>query len=202
VARGGGTAAAPPPSARIQTRARSDARARDIAREVRVQARAGSLRTDGPATGTGESWSVSYSIVVPERADLGLTAVNGPVSVRGVTGRLRATTTNGPLSLDRVNGDVHGRTTNGPLTITLDGSRWQGAGLDAETRNGPVRLRIPEGYSAQLETGSVNGPLNLGFPVTVTLSGRRTNRLETTLGDGGPPIRAVTTNGPVTVDRP
>jgi hypothetical protein len=188
-------------SARIQAQSHSDARARDMAREVRVHARDGQVRAEGPRTADGESWSVSYHVTVPHRADLELTAVNGPISVRDVTGRIRAETRNGPLTLDRLAGDVHARTRNGPVRVALSGSRWDGAGIDAETRNGPVNLAVPEGYSAELETGSVNGPLAVDFPITVMLSGRRASRLQATLGSGGAPVRVVTTNGPVTVNR-
>ena len=69
----------------------------------------------------------------------------------------------------------------------------------AETSNGPLTLEIPERYNAQLETGTVNGPFTSDIPLSVRLSGRRTQRIEATLGSGGPPVRAVTTNGPVTI---
>ncbi len=74
-------------------------------------------------------------------------------------------------------------------------------GLDAETTNGPVNLAIPESYSARLEFGTVNGPMSVGFPVTVTIQGRVGRRITTTLGAGGAPVRAVTTNGPVEIRR-
>jgi len=45
----------------------------------------------------------------------------------------------------------------------------------------------------------VNGPMNLAFPLTVTIQGHMTNRIHTTLGDGGAPVRVVTTNGPLTI---
>ena len=68
-----------------------------------------------------------------------------------------------------------------------------------ETHNGGVNLTVPSNYSAELETGTVNGGLQIDFPITV--SGRISRRLTTTLGAGGPRIRAMTTNGGVTVRR-
>jgi hypothetical protein len=183
-------------SARVQAYGETDGRAREIARGIRVQGADGRVSAEGPGTAGREGWSVSYVATVPNQADLDLTAVNGPIRVRGVAGRIRAETRNGPLSFDGLAGDVRGRTTNGPLTVKLTGSRWDGAGIDAETRNGPVTVEVPEGYSAELETGTVRGPLSVGFPITVTLSGRRTDRISTTLGSGGAPVRVVTTNGP------
>src|SRR5207248_351031 len=109
---------------------------------------------------------------------------------------------NGPISLVGVGGDVRARTTNGPLDIELVGTRWEGGGgLDAETTNGPVSLAIPDNYSAELEFGTVNGPMTVGFPLTVTIQGKVGRRIITKLGAGGAPIRAVTTNGPVEIRR-
>jgi hypothetical protein len=108
-------------------------------------------------------------------------------------------TNNGPLSLKGVGGTVRARTTNGPLSILLTGSRWTGTGLDAETSNGPLTLRVPDGYSAHLEAETNNGPLSLGFPVTVV--GRIGKTISTDLGSGGRPIRAVTHNGPLSISR-
>jgi DUF4097 and DUF4098 domain-containing protein YvlB len=145
-------------------------------------------------------WSVSYRIIVPPRYDLTLTAHNGPVSVDGVAGRIRLEAVNGPISLDGLGGDVHARATNGPLDVTLSGTKWDGTGLDAETENGPVELSIPSQYAAHLETSTVNGPMEVDFPVTV--QGRvDSRRLAIDLGGGGPPIRVVTTNGPLVVKR-
>ncbi len=126
---------------------------------------------------------------------------DGPLGVRDLTGRLGLTAYDGPVSLAGVGGDVRARTTNGPIDIELTGARWEGAGLDAETTNGPVDLAIPESYSARLEFGTVNGPMSVGFPLTVTIQGRVGRRITTTLGAGGAPVRAVTTNGPVEIRR-
>ena len=114
-----------------------------------------------------------------------------------VSGAMHLEARNGPVSLRGVGGDVHARTANGPVRVVLEGASWSGAGLDADTRNGPITLEVPNGYSASLETGTVNGPMNFQIPVTVR--GRISRRIQTELGRGGAPIRVVTTNGPVIV---
>ena len=58
-------------------------------------------------------------------------------------------------------------------------------------------LDIPRGYNAQLETGTVNGGVNIDFPITV--QGSIGHRITTKLGNGGPRIRATTTNGGVRI---
>jgi hypothetical protein len=58
---------------------------------------------------------------------------------------------------------------------------------------------MPERYSANFETGTVNGGLNVDFPMTVR--GELGKRLSTVLGSGGPTIHVETTNGGVNVRR-
>jgi len=190
-------------SARIQVQADSEADARTIARQIVIGTGSGALRADGPKSGDGRSWSVSFVLSAPRQMDLEINAQNGPVGIAGISGRIAATTTNGPMSLSELGGNVRARTTNGPLSIALAGTSWTGEGLDAETRNGPVSLTVPDGYSAQLEASTVNGPLHLGIPVTIQgeLPGGRVKSIKAPIGSGGAPIRAVTTNGPVSISK-
>lgn len=189
-------------TARIQVNARTADDAQAIARDIRIEAAGRAVRAVGPSPlGRRQSWSVSFIVYVPRHTDLSLATENGPLSVHEVSGQMELSTHNGPLSLVGVGGDVRARAQNGPLLVKLAGARWDGAGLDAETMNGPAVLRIPEGYNAKLDFGTVNGPMDVGFPLTVTINGRVTDRISTTLGTGGPPVRVVTTNGPMSVRR-
>jgi DUF4097 and DUF4098 domain-containing protein YvlB len=189
-------------TARIQVTAPTAEEADAIARDIRIEASGATVRASGPSPlGRRQSWSVSFVVYVPRRTDLSLATENGPLAVRDVTGRMELSTQNGPLMLSGVAGDVHARAQNGPLLVRLTGARWDGVGLDAETTNGPADLRIPENYNAKIEFGTVNGPMDVGFPLTVTLNGRIRDRISTTLGSGGALIRVVTTNGPMTVRR-
>ena len=56
---------------------------------------------------------------------------------------------------------------------------------------------MPAAYNARLVTGTVNGGLEVDFPVTV--QGKINRRLDVTLGRGGPTVRATTTNGGVVI---
>ncbi len=185
-------------TAKVEARARTDEEAQALARQVTITAANGTVSADGPATSGRRSWSVSFEVMVPRRTDLTARTENGPIAVADVAGKMELRGENGPLHLFNVAGDGHARTVNGPLVITLEGNRWDGPGLDSETENGPVVLTLPEKYSAHLETGTVNGPMSLDIPVT--LQGRIDfHRISVDLGSGGSPVRAMTTNGPVTV---
>ena len=187
--------------ARIQANAEEIDDARALAREVDVRRNGNTIEADGPEPGRREGWSVQFVIYVPRRSNIEIETHNGPLSVRNVTGTMDLYTQNGPLSLSGVAGDVKARTQNGPLSVHLEGDRWTGAGLDAEAQNGPVTLFIPDNYSAELETGTINGPMTSDFPITVTLNGRMKSRITTRLGNGGAPVRVVTSNGPVSLRR-
>src|SRR5436190_10824293 len=84
-------------------------------------------------------------------------------------------------------------TTNGGVNIALEGSRWQGDGLDVETTNGGVRMKLPAGYNAELHTETNNGGIDIDFPITVRgqLADLR-RRIDTTIGSGGAPLRGRT----------
>jgi DUF4097 and DUF4098 domain-containing protein YvlB len=142
---------------------------------------------------------VSYEVWAPRGTELSLTAQNGGISVDGVASRMQLETVNGGLNLTDVDGDVRGTTVNGGVTAELHGDRWSGAGLDLRTSNGGVHLIIPSNYSARLETGTVNGGMNVDFPITIQGSVGR--RFSTQLGAGGALVRAMTTNGGITIRR-
>ena len=183
----------------VEAHARSEARAKELAEAVELHVESGKIYAEGPEGRSREWWSASFEVHVPARADLDLRAHNGGIGVAGVTGTLRMETLNGGIHLDAVNGDVVAETTNGGLHVALDGDRWQGKGLDATTTNGGVHLSVPSGYSARLETGTVNGGVDIDFPVTV--QGRIGRRVSTELGRGGAIVRLMTTNGGVSVRR-
>ncbi|MGK7313545.1 MAG: DUF4097 family beta strand repeat-containing protein [Candidatus Longimicrobiales bacterium M2_2A_002] len=168
-------------------------------------ARSIEVRTDDVIEARGErsrsrdGWSVSFDLMVPRGTGLRLESSNGGIELDGLTGEVYARTTNGGISLVGGEGRVRGETTNGGLDIELTGDRWKGDGVDLRTTNGGVRIEVPADYSAELETGTVNGGMEIDFPVTV--QGRINRTLRTELGDGGALVRAKTTNGGVVIRR-
>jgi len=186
--------------ARVQAQAETEERAQELARGVRIVNSAGQLSAEGPDTGRDESWSVTFDVLAPRTRTLRLDAENGPVVVADMEARMELETVNGPMVLSAVAGNVRARTQNGPLSVSLTGARWSGAGLDASTENGPVLLAVPHGYSCMLETGTVNGPMNMNIELVV--QGRidiHHQHITARMGSGGPRVRAVTTNGPAIV---
>lgn len=188
--------------ARIEAAAESEARARALLRQSAVDIDGGTVRTRTPDVDDG--WvTVGLEILTPRRTDLTVTATNGPLTLDGLDGRIRATATNGPIVATGLAGDVRVRSQNGPVTLTLAGETWGGAGLDVESRNGPLAVSIPRGYSAGLDAETEVGQID-ARNLPLRNADRRRGRyvgdaLTARLGRGGPALRLRTANGPVTL---
>jgi hypothetical protein len=185
----------------VTASARSEADAKQLLSGVQIQAGGGKVSSSGPERDGREWWSVSFRINVPRKNDLDLTAHNGGVSITDVAGTIRFETRNGGVNLTDLGGDVRGLTRNGGLNVRLNGTRWEGTGLDVETTNGGVNLSIPEGFNTDLTTQTRNGGFRTDFAMTIQgeLSPRR--GISTTLGSGGPPVNVRTTNGGLRINK-
>jgi hypothetical protein len=184
---------------KVVTTAQNESAARALAQQVQVQAAGSRVESFGPRTLGGENWSVSYDVSVPGQSALSLATVNGGLSISGVQGEMELATRNGGIKLTNVAGRIHGRTINGGISVELDENAWHGEGLDVETRNGGITLKVPRGYNANLEAGTVNGRISTDLPLTV--QGQLNRRISTQLGAGGAMLRAVTTNGGITISQ-
>jgi hypothetical protein len=185
--------------ARIETGALSDGEARSMVSQIRYASGAGQIKAEGPTGDHDHNWSVTYEIFVPHQTDLTGHTHNGGVRIQDVKGHIEFTAVNGGAHLARLAGDVSGHTTNGGLNIELAGDRWDGKGMDVNTTNGGVKLMMPANYSAHVETSTVNGGLQVDFPVAV--QGKLTHDMSFNVGSGGATIRAVTTNGGVKIQK-
>jgi DUF4097 and DUF4098 domain-containing protein YvlB len=185
--------------ARVTAWAPSESEANDLLNQIVIDTDNGELHDHGPRTHflNRTGYSVDYHLHVPRHLAADLRTENGGIDMTRVEGELHFETTNGGVSLDRVSGDVNGHTVNGGLNVSLDGDHWQGNGLHANTTNGGIDLRVPEHYNAHLETATVNGGINVDFPVTV--QGTIKNQLDTDLGNGGSTVHVQTVNGGVNI---
>ena len=185
---------------RVVGNAPDDREAREMVEQVRITTDRGRIRVSGPQTGRDAWWNVEVEIEAPRDVPMMLTTRNGGIGLQGVAGRTRFETTNGGVSLVDVAGDVQGRTVNGGVHIALEGTHWQGDGLNVETTNGGIQMELPAGYNAELHTETNNGGISIDFPISVRgqLSDLR-RRIDTTIGSGGAPLRVRTSNGGVRI---
>lgn len=184
--------------------------------DIRVTLDGNELRADGP---DHRRWTVMYFVRVPDRADIDLTAKNGPLAIRDVDGTVVARSQNGPLSLKNVGGNVDAETKNGPISISggsgtmkvvasngplsvhLTEGSWNGS-LDASTRNGPLSVNVPRGFASGVVIESAGrGPISCRAAGCERAwrsdDDGEPRRIE--LGSGPVNVRLSTVNGPVTV---
>ena len=193
----------------------TDEKARQALETIDVGFEGGKLSVSGASE---SGWLVYLLVKVPDRAALDLRSENGPIDLRDISGRINARTRNGPLALNDCSGDIDvaaengplslragsGRqrvsVRNGPLAIELQGSRWDGDGIEAEAGNGPLSLKIPERYESGVSLNmSGNGPIHCtaGCEEAWRPGGGARSLL---FGPARPVIRITSGNGPVDID--
>ena len=171
--------------------------ARKLAGQVTTTLKNGVLRSERPGGGRSSDWSVIYEVTLPPGRNVKARTDLGQIGLTNFQGNADIAAVNGPLQVFGSAGDIKGRTESGPLFVGLGGERWEGAGLDLQSRNGPIYVSIPAGYSGHLITGTTNGPLDLSYPVLVR---RMTSkRIDADIGAGGPTVRITTLNGPADI---
>ena len=183
--------------AKVMAQAESLSEAKSIVADVKIVTEGGRIQAEGPRMSGRRGWWVSYRIEAPSHQNVDLGSSNGSVTLTGLTGTLRADTSNGSVHAADLSGDVKLSTSNGSVEVALDGSSWSGAGLEATTSNGSLRVDMPREYSAHLVARSSNGSLNINRPIT--MQGRIGREIDTTLGKGGATLRFITSNGSLNI---
>jgi hypothetical protein len=184
--------------AMVEAWAPTDADARSLASQVRVDTGGGLIRANGPDNNNNgfenQGWSVSLEVFAPWNTDLKMESHNGGITISDVRGRINFQTHNGGVRLARVAGDVSGETHNGGIEAELQGNTWEGRQLELSTYNGGITLSMPASYSASLEAHTARGRVNSDFPINVR--GRvDASDMNFNVGAGGPLIKVSTHNG-------
>ena len=168
-----------------------------VAREIgslTASAGSGSIdveRVDGPfrantgsgriqATGvngaiTARTGSGGIEVVQAGSGDVDVSSSSGTVRVRGVRGTLRASTTSGGL---HVQGEPRGD--------------WE-----LSAASGGVRVDVPDGAGFDLDATTSSGSIDVGMPVAMSSTGRRT--LRGTVHGGGSRLRVRTSSGSIDI---
>lgn len=140
----------------------------------------------------------SFRLTIPNRADLDLGTFNGSVKVQQIAGDLNLTSSNGRIEAHGVDGAVTARTQNG--AIVLDVRRLAEAGLSCSTRNGAVKVFLPDDTQATVHAQTTHGRLETDFPLTLERAIGH-HRMEGEIGGGGAPIELEALNGSLRLRR-
>jgi hypothetical protein len=143
--------------------------------------------------------SVQFRVAVPRGVKVGVSTVNGAVSVEGATSEVEATTVNGEVDATSSGGPVNASTVNGSVTARM-GRFDNDEDLNFSTVNGTVIAEFNGDLDADVELSTVNGRFQTDYPVTI--NGRLDPRhLRARLGRGGRRIKLSTVNGNVELRR-
>ncbi len=184
---------------------------------ISASVRNNELSVSGPG---GGDWTAYLIIRAPRNAAMVLAAHNGPISLRNLSGAVKARSINGPIALKECSGDIQATTTNGPISLSgsggklrlktengpisvdLSGSQWKEDGLEARTENGPLSLKVPAGYGSGVRVeASGHSPMRCSAAVCgqAQRSWDDEHRF-IVLGSSSPAVRMSTVNGPVSVE--
>ena len=193
----------------------SESEGDEILKQIAVQHSSSAISVQGPE---GRHWVASLIIAVPQGANMSVSAhngpvsakevsgtfkldtVNGPISVKHVSGKVTATAKNGPISFNGQKGDYDLQTQNGPISIELENQSWEGGRLEARANNGPISLAIPKGYKSGVVVSS-DGHAPMSCNADVCSEARKTwDENEKRIEFGSNPVIKISThNGPVSV---
>jgi hypothetical protein len=151
----------------VRALVRATARDLEVAREIAasvVISQGNRLRASRPEgqdnQGWGnQSWTVDFDVQVPRETELTVSAINGEVAIRELSGDVSVEAVNGEIAISDVSGDISAEAVNGQIAI----SQVSGD-ISAETVNGSIEL---EGVSGNVDGRAVNGRIE------VTLVGDR-----------------------------
>jgi hypothetical protein len=126
--------------ARIETRARTQEQAEELAQQidVRLEPTDNGLKVviDRPPVIRNAGFSVSLDVNLPTQTDLALAASDGRVRIRNITGNVNARTSDGSIETNDIHGDVTLKTSDGSISC----GRVDANTADLHTSDGGIKI--------------------------------------------------------------
>jgi hypothetical protein len=141
--------------------------------------------------------AVEYHIMVPRNANLeNVALINGGLSIRGVTGPIKASSVNGSIRAEKLAGEAELSTINGQVEADFEQvSRLHPITLSSV--NGPIRLSLPSGASATVSAQNRSGGIDSDFGRAWRAPSGHT--LTAALNGGGALIKLKNVNGGISI---
>jgi hypothetical protein len=154
------------------------------------------------------------------RGEVQAVTSNGTVELESVQGSARVRTSNGQIRAENLDGSFDGSTSNGGITVRLDHAptapvrlrtsnglvnlRFTEPPKDevrAETSNGGITLQLPTSSNARISATTSHSSISSDFGFDQSDNDRSRNRLEGSIGNGGPRIELSTSNGHIRLQK-
>ena len=125
---------------------------------------------------------------------------DGAVEVRNFSGGIRARTADGHITLDGVLNEVYLNSGDGHISLTArPGSKMDRAWL-VRTSDGPIEVRLPADFAAEIYANTGDGRITLDVPLTVSGS-VEPSRLRGKLNGGGELLEISTGDGRIQIGK-
>jgi hypothetical protein len=163
---------------------------------INVSDAQGEVRASGPAFDENQAWWANITLYVPRRSAVTVSAENGGVAIRNMSGRVTARSTRGGISVARSSGHYKVVTTSGGITL----ERVTG-NVDASSQNGAIALKLDAADIATIEA-KVTGESEIHCTLRNCGDGRGVwgaDRKALRIGGGVPDIRLSTGQAPITI---
>ena len=127
-----------------------------------------------------------------------LTTGDGNITARAIDGTLAVHTGDGRVRIDGRFDTMRLESGDGSMAVTAESGSRIGEGWSLRTGDGPLVLRLPHDFKADLDAHSGGGRISLDFPVRVSGSIRQ-NAVRGGLNGGGPPLELRTGDGSIRI---
>jgi len=144
------------------------------------------------------------------RTDVVAQIKKGDFTIDAVSGWVEVTVAEGNMDMTAVDGYFSVKTLKGNISLNLSGSRWNGQGFTAATREGRIDMLLPEKYSAVLQLDTRNGEITVDYPAQEVegelippevVVQKKAQQLRVRVGDGGAPMHLGTQSGDVSLKK-
>ncbi|GAB3704517.1 hypothetical protein GCM10027592_35950 [Spirosoma flavus] len=160
-------------------------------------------------------FNLDFTVKVPNHMNLVVSTVNhGEVTVKDVSGNVKARNVNGAITLTNMKGTTDANTVNGAVDITYLANPPENSYY--HTINGDIRVTYPANLSADLQFKSMHGSFYTDFPNAEALSMQPTKTEQKTgsgttyrlnkntavrIGGGGKTFKFETLNGSIYIKK-
>ncbi len=144
-------------------------------------------------------------IVVPRSVSLRLNAVDGNVSVEGISGEIEVNAIDGDVTLVDVSGGIVANSVDGRVRVELSPGPLMNP-ISLATVDGDVSLEIDRDLDANLSVSTIDGKFACNFESRLKKSGGGSRRIvgvsvSGIIGQGGLPISVNTIDGDVRIEQ-
>lgn len=119
--------------------AQTKAQAKRVLDFIVVSNRDGEITTQGPAINDAQAWWANLILYVPRRTALDVTAGNGGIAMRNLSGNVSANATSGGISVATSSGRFRIETESGGITLDRVTGR-----VNALSRDGAIAFKAPK----------------------------------------------------------